>query len=225
MDKTGHIFGPNNDEKIQHTLLELDKTLGALFNGIKQSRLPVNIVIVSDHGMMNIPVNDFIRFETIEDNSSYMAIDNGSLINIHPKDISQTNAIFNTLKKKAKNQHYQVYKTQNTPGFEYVPKNKNWGAIQIIAEKGYYFLKSEKIKEKKESGNNIFGVHGFDTKNKEMHGIFYANGPAFKKGLTIPSFKNIHVYPLLSKILGLDVPSDVDGKIEVLENVLTQISK
>ena len=220
MDDTGHDFGPNNDVELKATLLKLDEVLGQLFTGVKDSKLPVNIVIVSDHGMMNVPVNHYIPFESIKNEALYLAIDNGALINIHPKDGSQINSIFNKLKEKAKTQPFKVYKTENTPGFEYTPKNKNWGAIQIVADIGYYFLKEEKIKLKQESKNAVYGAHGFDTANKEMHGIFYANGPAFKTGLTVPSFKNIHIYPIMCKILGLDIPADIDGKLEVLDSIL-----
>jgi len=220
MDTMGHDFSPSNDAVLKPTLFKLDEVLGQLFKGAKNSTLPVNIIIVSDHGMMNIPVDHLIPFESIQDNDKYLAIDNGAIINIHPKDKSQTPSILKNLKIKAKMQHFKVYKTENTPGFEYIPKDKNWGEIQVVVDKGYYFLESDKIKLKKESGNILFGAHGFDPKNKEMQGIFYANGPALKKGVSIPSFKNIHIYPILCKILGLDIPDDIDGDIEVLKNIL-----
>lgn len=53
-----------------------------------------------------------------------------------------------------------------------------------------------------------------------MHGIFYAFGPAFREGLTIPAFENIHIYPLVCEILGLDTPEEVDGRLEVLQPIL-----
>ena len=35
-----------------------------------------------------------------------------------------------------------------------------------------------------------------------------------------PSFENIHIYPLICEILGLEVPEAVDGKLEVLAPIL-----
>ena len=64
------------------------------------------------------------------------------------------------------------------------------------------------------------GSHGFDPKYKDMHGIFYANGPAFKKGYVIPSIKNIHIYPLMCKILGLEIPNTIDGNLNEIKSVL-----
>lgn len=63
-------------------------------------------------------------------------------------------------------------------------------------------------------------MHGYDQKHKEMHGIFYANGPAFKKAYITPSVKNIHIYPLMCEILGLDVPSNIDGDLDQIKSVL-----
>ncbi|MFT7205233.1 MAG: hypothetical protein ACI8YP_003732, partial [Algoriphagus sp.] len=61
---------------------------------------------------------------------------------------------------------------------------------------------------------------GYSQEYPEMHGIFYAQGPQLKSGLTIESFDNIHVFPLICKILGLPIPDDIDGKLEVLESIL-----
>jgi predicted AlkP superfamily pyrophosphatase or phosphodiesterase len=222
MDNTGHDFGPNNNQELNKALFKLDNTLGDLFKGIEDSGLPVNTIIVSDHGMAEIKTDNLIPVELIKNNEIYLAIENGSLINIHPKNFDQTDAIFDSLKDKAKNNHFKIYKTENTPGFEYIPQNKNWGSIQLVSDNGYYFSKTKNIERKIKKGNDISGHHGFNPINKEMHGIFYASGPAFNKGQTIPSFKNIHIYPVMCKILGLQIPDNIDGKLEVLEKVLEQ---
>ena len=55
-----------------------------------------------------------------------------------------------------------------------------------------------------------------------MRATFYAWGPAFQKNKTIDGFENIHVYPLIAKILGLEITDKIDGKIKVLENILAK---
>jgi hypothetical protein len=72
---------------------------------------------------------------------------------------------------------------------------------------------------RKAAGQQEIGEHGFDPNRREMHGIFYANGPAFKPGLTVPSVKNIHVYPVMCRILGLEIPDETDGKAEALQEI------
>lgn len=218
MDDTGHRFGPNNDEELKKALFDLDKNLGDLFKGAAKTGLPINIIIVSDHGMANVPSTHFIPIEDIKNDSLYTYIDNGAIINIHPKKNIKTEAIIQYL--KSKENKFKVYKTENTPGFEYSPKNKDWGTVQIISDIGYYFSTNKRIEAMKNNPKAIFGVHGYDPKYKDMHGIFYANGPAFKKGHIIPSVKNIHIYPLMCKILGLEIPKNIDGDLNEIKSVL-----
>ncbi len=54
-----------------------------------------------------------------------------------------------------------------------------------------------------------------------MRASFLAWGPAFKKGLLIEGFENVHVYPMVAKILGLKIDeAKIDGKIKVLSPIL-----
>jgi hypothetical protein len=49
---------------------------------------------------------------------------------------------------------------------------------------------------------------------------FYAWGPAFKNGLTIKAFDNVHVFPLMVKLLRLDFDEKIDGKTAILRPIL-----
>jgi predicted AlkP superfamily pyrophosphatase or phosphodiesterase len=220
MDNMGHRVGPNNDKLLKKTLNSLDAVLGKLFKGIKSTGLPVNVIIVSDHGMKEVPIEKYIPVEMIQDEVLFFTINNGSIVNIHPKEHVEVSTIYEALKEKEKDQHFKVYLTEETPNFEQSPTNKNWGALQIIPDEGYYFTEVRTLGMKKASSQKVFGQHGYDPKIKDMHGIFYANGPLIKKGFTVPSVKNIHIYPLMCEILGLDIPTDVDGELIELENVL-----
>jgi hypothetical protein len=47
-----------------------------------------------------------------------------------------------------------------------------------------------------------------------MGATFIANGPAFRHGVVIPSFENIHIYNLLCAVLGLKpAPNDGDDRL------------
>ena len=218
MDDIGHKFGPNNETEIKKALFALDQNLGDFFNGVAATGLPIDIIIVSDHGMTTVQTDHLLPIESIENDSLYTAIDNGSMVNIHPRNGISVDSILHYLEPLE--HHFKVYKTANTPGFEYNPKDKDWGEIQIITEFGYYFSRQSSIESKIKNSVTESGVHGYDPVIKDMQGIFYANGPSFKKGLLVPSVKNIHIYPLICKILGLDIPDNIDGKLSVLEGIL-----
>lgn len=218
MDDVGHRYGPNADSILNTTLQNLDATLGTLFKQIASLGLPVNIVIVSDHGMSEVPNEKQIAVETVEDNEKYLTINSGAILSLHPKDNTKTTEILNALKKKEN--HFKAYRTEETPEFEQVQKNIDWGTIQIVPEIGYYFSSEKSIAGMKSSPRKVSGVHGYDPTFKDMHGIFYASGPAFKKGYTLASVKNIHIYPLMCKILGIEIPNDIDGRLKKMEVVL-----
>ncbi|WKD85879.1 Alkaline phosphatase PhoV [Polaribacter huanghezhanensis] len=220
MDDAGHDNGPNNDEKLKQKLFALDVNLGSLFDKVKKTGLPVNIIIVSDHGMAEVKASNYISVDQLKDDTRYLTVDNGAIVYIYPKDDSDEETIYQDLKKKEN--HFKVYKTADTPGFEYTPTNKDWGTIQVVPDVGYYFARDKKIAAISKYPDKVFGVHGYLPSFKDMHGIFYANGPAFKKGYEIPSVKNIHVYPLMSKILSLEVPATVDGRLDSIKNVLKE---
>jgi hypothetical protein len=53
-----------------------------------------------------------------------------------------------------------------------------------------------------------------------MRGIFVARGPAFRRGVVVPAFRNIHLYPLLARLLGLE-PATNDGSLDSTRAVLS----
>lgn len=218
MDDTGHRVGPNDDAALREKLMALDADLGVLFEGVEKSRLPVNIVIVSDHGMKEIPMSKAIPEESVENDELYRTVSNGAIVHLYLNEGVTPEAALDYLQPKEK--HWQVYRTAETPGFEFAMKNPNWGDLQILPELGWYFYAQRSIGVMKAAGKTVGGQHGMNPEEKDLHGIFYANGPAIKNGMTVPPVKNIHIYPLICKILNLEVPAEVDGELKVLEKVL-----
>ena len=48
------------------------------------------------------------------------------------------------------------------------------------------------------------GHHGYDSMREEMHGIFMANGPAFKRGSSVPSLSNTDAYQVFCHVLDIE---------------------
>ena len=71
------------------------------------------------------------------------------------------------------------------------------------------------------TGDLSAAAHGYDPRRfPEMQGIFYAKGPALIEETEIPSFENVHIYPLIMELLGLGIPEEIDGDLSVLEGIL-----
>lgn len=223
MDDAGHRYGPDADRQLREALFSLDEALGRLFEGVEKTGLPVNFIIVSDHGMSPVPVEQLLPVEQLEDEDRYRSVNNGALVHLYLHPGADGEGVYRDLKEKET--HYRVYRTAEVPFFEVPPANPRWGDFVAVPDSGYYFADARVMALRKASGQTFIGEHGFDPARREMHGIFYANGPAFRQGLRIPSFKNIHIYPLMCKILGLGIPAGIDGKPEVLDEILTKKKK
>src|SRR6185295_17156624 len=56
------------------------------------------------------------------------------------------------------------------------------------------------------------GEHGYDPTLPAMGALFVAAGPSFRRGVVVPPFENVEVYPLLCAALGLQpLPGDWSG--------------
>ena len=54
-----------------------------------------------------------------------------------------------------------------------------------------------------------------------MRAIFLARGPSFPSGAVVPGFENVHLYPLLAALLGVE-PAPVDGRLDSLPQLLAE---
>jgi alkaline phosphatase D len=57
-----------------------------------------------------------------------------------------------------------------------------------------------------------------------MKAIFFAAGPDILPGVTVASFKNVDLYPLIARILGLQT-GPIDGKLRALQGILKKSPK
>ena len=64
------------------------------------------------------------------------------------------------------------------------------------------------------------GPMGYDNELSSMRAIFVADGPVFKAGYSREVFENIHIYPLLVHILGLEPYAEIDGNLDAVKDLL-----
>jgi hypothetical protein len=49
-----------------------------------------------------------------------------------------------------------------------------------------------------------------------MKGIFFATGPGFAPNTQVPDVDNVHIYPLVLSLLGIQTSWKTDGDLSVL---------
>jgi predicted AlkP superfamily pyrophosphatase or phosphodiesterase len=215
VDHEAHETGPTSlaTQKVLHTA---DSLIGMLMDKVQTTKLPVNIVVVSDHGLYEMKREEkvFVYVSKLIDtkNTSVVFANAGSQVHFYTKNVD---SLYSVLKEQEKG--FKVYKQKEFPE-RWHYKNERSGDILIVAQPGTYFLSVPKDLSKWE-GNGNFGEHGYDPAlTKEVNGIFYAIGPNIKQGVKLKPFENIHVYPFVAKMLGLEAPM-TDGNVSVLEAI------
>lgn len=225
-DDKGHQYGPES-EQTRLAVLHADSILAQLMKGIEQVKLPINVVVVSDHGMKGI----------VQQESSYLLLpeimpalsettkvaNSGSHVHLYETDTAKRRILYDALRSNAR--HFSVKLKEDFPEYWHF-KSKRAGDILLLAEPGYYFLDMSRQKLTpfmKPWG--WAGVHGYDPRGlTDMNGIFYAQGPNIRQGYTLEPFENIHVYPLIARILELPLPP-IDGNIDVLGKLYQKSSR
>lgn len=215
-DDYGHKYGPDGNE-IDTALIKLENTLQKLFAGIKSTPVgdSLNIVIVSDHGMTGISQDRIIEVKSLLEGFKYDMKDNGPVSGITPAP-DQEEAIYNELKKKEN--HYRVYKRADVPEHFHFSSSVYIQPIVLIADMGWMIVKENK-KDNKNKGYSK-GMHGYDNYEMDMHGIFFANGPAFRKNYRTGTLKNIDINPLLCKVFSIFPRPNIDGKLDRISFIL-----
>jgi alkaline phosphatase D len=216
VDTEGHSTGPASD-KLRKTVLTADSIVGDLMSKLKTINLPVNVILVSDHGMYELKQAEktYITLQTLYNikDSTIVTSSGGTQVHLYTE---KADSLYDVLKKKEKDNHFTTYKRKDFPARWHYDTPRA-GDLLLVAEPGYYFR--DKAGSFGTWDLSPFGVHGYDPQTtREMQGIFYAQGPNIKDGVTIKPFENIHVYPLVAKILGLTIPK-IDGDIKVLDSI------
>jgi len=217
-DQEAHDSGPESVEAKGAVLLA-DSLLNKLLTGLKDVHLPVNVIVVSDHGLKELTVapETYIILPEIIDmkNPAIKVANGGTQAHIYVSNQVKKDSIYASLKSKEKN--FKVYRNEDFPE-RWNYKHDRSGDLLIVAIPGFYISSTTDIAPGMVMGSK-FGAHGYDPMVvDDMRGIFYAVGPNIKKGKVLVPFQNIHVYPLVAKILGLEIPA-IDGRFEVLKEI------
>ncbi|MBN1790317.1 MAG: alkaline phosphatase family protein [Bacteroidales bacterium] len=208
-DHSGHHFGPFSPET-RMAVMHCDSMVGLLLN--KASKLPyfrkINFIVTSDHGMetiqdsMKIVLSNYVS-------PTYMSRINGSnpVITITPRE-GYTDSILNALQNI---RHLSVWKKDETPESLHFGSNVRIDDLVIAADSSWSITMNNQA---------IYGgAHGYDPANTDMHAIFFACGPDFKKNYRHPAFRNIHLYLILAKILSIH-PVQTDGDLNAIKGML-----
>ena len=200
-DAVSHVYGPLSPET-GAVVKSLDSLMGQLREGI--SKLPqakkVNLIVLSDHGMAEIDASRYnYVFDTLPQTMVKRIYGGSPVWAVEPVEGMTDSVLYYLNIQKG----MKAYRREDLPGHLHYGTHPRIPAVVLIADPGW--VAGVRLKP---SGYNR-GDHGYDWKFRDMHSIFYAEGPAFKKGFAVDTLYNVDVYNIISEILNLTpVPND-----------------
>lgn len=211
-DTYGHSEGTKS-EILNSKLRELDSVLNKFINGLVTRNLfdKTNIIIISDHGIMDIVQNNVININKLFPKYYGEVINHNAYLFIYPKP-GYDDSVNIQLSKYAKN--YTFYRSDSLPTILSIGSTSRVGKYVAIANCGWIFTDTE------EWNNKYVATHGFDNRCLDMQGIFLATGPDFKQGYRSIGLRNIDIYPLLCKIFNFQIENKIDGDLLNIEHIL-----
>ncbi len=210
-DHEGHSFGPDAFET-RAAELKMDDLIGKLKAALDSTGLPIDLVVVSDHGMV-AEQGSWVTLDQFADLTGFETA--GGLL--YGKTEADRTSVYRQLKDKS--DKFIVYRRQDVPSALNFNQNPREGDPVVIAT-GPYAIRAHGPSAGKEDRPPTAGMHGFDPrKMPEMKASFFAAGPDLVSGKTIVPFENVNLYPWMAHILGLTPPSN-DGSLKVLADTL-----
>ena len=214
VDHAGHDHGPDAPE-VDRALRDVDAALARLVDGLRSRGLftRTNLLVVSDHGMTAAPLDQRIHLDEMLPPGSADVITYGVLAGIEPHADARADVEHNLLRLHP---HMRCWRKSALPKRLHYGMNPRIPALLCLADDGWVITSSaNEVSRSKVS----LGEHGYDNDDPSMRALFVAHGPDFRRGLVVPEFDNVDVYPLLARLLHIK-PQPNDGDFSAVAGML-----
>lgn len=214
VDHAAHEDGPDAPS-VNAALREVDTAIAHLVAGLKQRGEfdRVNLIVVSDHGGTAISKERTIFIEDLVPKDDAVAVNLGVLAGFNPRRGRTADVEAKLLKP---HDHMRCWRKSDVPARLHYGTNPRIPALICLADDGWQISTREYLASREKFS---LGDHGYDNDDPNMRALFIAHGPAFRRGLVVPEFDNVDVYPLLAHLLGIR-PARNDGDFSVVAPML-----
>jgi predicted AlkP superfamily pyrophosphatase or phosphodiesterase len=215
-DYAGHDFGPEAPET-DSAIARVDSAVGALLSGIRARRLEhrVNVVVVSDHGMARVDPRQVVYLDDFISPDSIDLIDEGPFVSIAPAGLS-VEELYRRLSRA--HPRLTIYRKSEVPAAYHYRNHPRIPPIIGTLSDGWTATTRRAAAARERVS---LGEHGYPPERESMRAIFLADGPAFRGGVVVEPFQNIHIYALLAHLLGL-TPAPNDGRLDSVRVMLAE---
>lgn len=210
-DHEGHEYGPDAAQT-RAAEVKMDAMVGKLEAALKGTGLLIDLVVVSDHGMVKSE-GDWIDLDKFADLTGFDV--SGALL--YGKTEEDRARVYNQLKHAAS--QFMVFRLKDVPADLNFSQNPREGDPVVVAT-GPYAIRGHAPQAGQAVHPPTTGMHGFDPHRiLEMKASFFAAGPDVVPGKTVAPFDNVNLYPWMAHMLGLKPPK-TDGSLNILSGTL-----
>ncbi|HEX3366370.1 ectonucleotide pyrophosphatase/phosphodiesterase [Phenylobacterium sp.] len=213
VDSAGHLAGPDSDD-VDKALTETDAAVVLLLKGLAARHLleTTNVIVVADHGMAATSHERVTYLSDLMPATAFHAVSQGAESGIRPmpgheEEVAQALLV--------RHDHMTCWRKADIPARFHFGKNPRVPPLYCLADVGWMV----------EAAHTAYptpkGEHGYDPNDPQMAALFIAHGPSFNHGVTLPSFDNVDVYPLLAALTGVK-PRPNDGRLADLAPALAK---
>jgi predicted AlkP superfamily pyrophosphatase or phosphodiesterase len=208
-DHAGHKYGPDAPET-KAAVHHVDELVGKLYEALKLTGLPVDLIVTADHGMAKLDEKPLVLDQSAEILRGDRFESRGELI--YAKTEADAEKAFEEFRAHP-DPRFTAYRRLEVPKeLDYTASAREGDPVIVMHGAYYITVHDQKVP--------IVASHGFPPHEvPQMKAIFYAAGPDIAEDVKLPSFDNIDVFPFVAKLLGLETPP-VDGVIGPLEEAL-----
>ncbi|KAF5297357.1 hypothetical protein FQR65_LT01287 [Abscondita terminalis] len=226
-DATGHAYGIES-KQVLDMIHRLDNASMYLHKQLVKKGLvdKVNVIHLSDHGMVSITPPKFIDLTNFTKPDTFKIACTSPALHIIPND-GLEDEVYQQLKNASDdNGHFTVYKKNDIPSRWRFKNNPRVGPVYAVAEEGYGFQDMFQLAKYysdkfgfKVTNTTEFGIHGYDNQLTSMHPFFMARGPQIKISHKVAPFNSVDLFSLFCAILNIK-PTRHDGSYSNIEGVL-----
>ena len=223
IDSAGHHYGRNSPE-LADAIYSLDNQLGEFIKQIAALKnTAVNLILVSDHGMVKIDKKKIILTTQIIPQwifDNFKVVSDSTQIFIYGDDSALLAKAYQSLKvkeienSKTNKQQYDIFNKTNYPAYWKVSPEKSFTPdIILSARPPAAFSKT--------LNSTLVETHGYEAKySTDLNGLFIAYGPDFKQSTQVKPFSNSYVFSMLSHLFTLDTGTPTKKQANILNSVL-----
>lgn len=224
LDSASHDY-PLDSPEIEKAAQSLDQSMGDLVDGIEA--LPIRdrvyLLLTSDHGMAELTPAREIALAPLADMSDVEHAFGGPVANLH---VRGGTAVAMRLRDRlnARLRNGRAYLRSELPERLHYAADPRAGHVVVVMDEGWTLVTGLHRLARPFRGRR--GMHGWDPALPSMHALFVAVGPGIRPGLVTGEVHNVDVYPFMTEVLGLNVPTSIDGRAgRVYQQVMAAVAR